>query len=237
MQKIDDRLVYQVTWLALHVSARAMTRDRALGFVVFVQGLRDLFPLHDVRDTLTAFLKDRPLDPVSPVFENGRSVFTWTFDLHQYCSFVRSKRCGKPALLLPTSVDQVWDMYGPERFSNNSWGGPFWVLFHYAAANLPSELSQLQLVQWIAFVRGFSLCLPCGVCRNHMNVFMIKYPLVTPTGVYRSGMQCWQWTVALHADVNARLGKAQLSDAQVEGLRQSLVVEPGASSGTLICPL
>ena len=235
--KVDDRLVYQLTWVALHVMARAMDRSRAVGFIVFVQGLRDLFPLNDVRDTLSAFLKDNPLSPESTVFDSGRSVFKWTYDLHNYATFVRSKRCGKPAILMPTSIDHVWEQYGPARYPNNSWGAPFWFVLHYMAANLPSQLTQLQYVQWVAFVRGFNEGLPCSVCREHMTHFLIKHQLKTQSDVYRQGLNNWRFTTMFHNEVNQRLGKAQLDDTKVESLRQSLVVEPGAASGSLICPV
>jgi hypothetical protein len=237
LSKINERLVYQLTWVVIHVTARAMTRDRAVGFIVFIEGLTDLFPIHDVRDTLSAFLKDNPLDPNGSVFENSRSVFDWTYRLHNYATFERSKRCGRPAILMPTSIDQVWDQYGADKFPNNSWGKPYWFLMHYMAANLPPQLTERQFLQWGAFIRGLNEGLPCVICRKHMTQFLTKHQLKTTTGIYRSGLNCWQWTTTLHNEVNARLSKTQLGAQQLEELRQSLLVEPGLASGSLICPI
>lgn len=239
MERFDDRLAYNVTWVTLHIMARAMDERRALGFICFVEGLRDLFPLSDVRDTLSAFLKDHPLTPTSPTLKNGRSAFQWTYDLHNYATWVRSKRCGKPAVLMP-SLDAVWSLYGPEQYTNNSWGSVFWAMYHYMAANLPPELTHQQYVQWVAFVRGFQEGVPCVKCRDHTQEFLIKHQL-SAKGAYQSlyhkGINNWHFSTTLHNEVNARLGKPLMTAGQLEQLRLSMIVDSGSSSGSLICPL
>ena len=233
--RFDDRLAYNVAWVTLHVMARAMDAERALGFVCFVQGMRDLFPLADVRETLTAFMKERPLTPDCEELKTNRAAFHWTFDLHNYATWLRSKRCGKPAVLMPTE-EQAWSLYGPERYQNNSWGSVFWALYHYMAANLPAELSHQQYIQWIAFVQGFQIGLPCKICREHMHAFLGEQQLNKQEAHYRVGMNNWLFSTKFHNEVNARLGKLVLNAQQLEEMRQALLVDSSAF-GTLICPI
>jgi len=165
-------------------------------------------------------------------------VFEWSYDLHNYASYERAKRCGGRAVLIP-SIDAVKPYYAPEKFPNNEWGRVFWTLLHYVAANLPEDMTELQFTQWVAFVRGFNQSLPCHICRDHMNEFLKKNPLVDPKrrAHYRKGINNWLFTTMFHNEVNQRLEKAIFPEEKIEQMRQMLVVQPGMNSGTLVCPI
>lgn len=240
MSRIDDKLIYNLTWTTIHVMARSMDRDpeRALGFICFMEGLRDLFPLANVRDTLNKYMTEHPLTPNGPQFQSARACFNWTYHLHEYASWARQKKCGRDVKLrLPFDEEKMWELYSPVNFPNNSWGGPFWTVFHYVAANLPALLTALQFTYWVAFVRGFNKALPCGMCRNHMNEFLQQNQLVAPykRSHYMQGMNNWAFTTMFHNEVNRRLGKHVMSDEELEVWRKQLLVDVGSSSGLLIC--
>lgn len=234
-RSIDDQLVYRITWTCIHLAARTTETDRGLGFICFMLGLRDLFPLTTVRQTLQEFMQENPLTPGCATLASNKTVFKWTYDLHNYANYVRAKRCGKPPALNPT-FDSAWEMYGPDKFPNFSWGQLFWTLWHYIAANLPEQLSHPQYVSYTSWVPGLQQSLPCGECRKHAREYLIQNPLNNQQ-LYRLGLNNYRYSAQMHNEVNKRLGKPMFTEKQIEERRQFLLVPPDANSGMILCPI
>ena len=235
---IEDLVIYRVAWTCIHLAARALdvqrTPEQALGFVCFMQGLRDLFPLQLVRSTLAEFMQVHPLKSGSATLADNTAAFRWTYDLHNYASYVRAKRCGRPPVLNPP-MQACFEQFGPEKYGDNSWGMYFWTLWHYVAANLPAQMTHPQYVQYVAFVQGLQLCLPCSICRQHMRDFLAKHQLASKPAFYRVGRNNWDFSVALHNEVNQRTQKPQFTPQQSESRRQFLLVPADANLGMTLC--
>ena len=100
-------------------------------------------------------------------------------------------------------------------FVPNLWGPGTWNLLHVVAANYPCSPSAADVRRAETFVRSLGENLPCASCRSHFSQILgggRGRGLALSPAVLRSRHAFFKWTVQVHNDVNARLGKPTYKD-------------------------
>jgi hypothetical protein len=101
------------------------------------------------------------------------------------------------------------------------WTDPTWQVLHvYGLVQRHRPITP----QFERLLQAFAENLPCPKCSPHMQAFLQQFPPV------ESGLNPFQYTVALHNDVNRRLGKCLLSyeDALDMWTRRVNTIEGGS---------
>jgi len=83
---------------------------------------------------------------------------------------------------------------------------------HIVALGYPSEPTYAQKKAAKEFYESFAFLIPCPVCREHYETHLQKNPL-TPHLDRRDDL--FRWTVNVHNEVNALLGKPRLLESEV----------------------
>lgn len=86
-----------------------------------------------------------------------------------------------------------------------NWGPYFWGTLHLACLAAPNVLTQEHKAAFQALVESYTMILPCPACQIHFAEVLKKYPLQD------TSEDLFLWSVAIHNEVNANIGKPQVS--------------------------
>ena len=101
-------------------------------------------------------------------------------------------------------------------FSPEIWGPGMWRVMHMTAATMPERPTPEQSRHYYTFFKSLANVLPCPGCRAHYAEMIAPGGILPLTSrVVSSRMSLFAWTVAIHDAVNASLGKAYGTGAQV----------------------
>jgi hypothetical protein len=92
------------------------------------------------------------------------------------------------------------------------WGPLFWHTLHIVALGYPKEPTYAQKRAAKEFYESLGILIPCPVCREHYQTHLQKIP-ITPHLDRREDL--FKWTVQLHNEVNALLGKSRMLESDV----------------------
>jgi hypothetical protein len=92
------------------------------------------------------------------------------------------------------------------------WGPLFWHTIHIVALGYPQAPTYAQKRAAKEFYESLGVLIPCPVCREHYQQHLQKVP-ITPHLDRRDDL--FKWTVNLHNEVNALLGKSRMLESDV----------------------
>ena len=92
------------------------------------------------------------------------------------------------------------------------WGPLFWHTIHIVALGYPQDPTYAQKRSAKEFYESLGFLIPCPVCREHYQKHLQKIP-ITPHLDRRDDL--FKWTVQLHNEVNALLGKSRMLESDV----------------------
>ena len=92
------------------------------------------------------------------------------------------------------------------------WGPLFWHTIHIVALGYPKAPTYAQKRAAKEFYESLGILIPCPVCREHYQTHLQKIP-ITPHLDRREDL--FKWTVQLHNEVNALLGKSRMLESEV----------------------
>ena len=92
------------------------------------------------------------------------------------------------------------------------WGPLFWHTIHIVALGYPNNPTYAQKRAAKEFYESLSQLIPCPVCREHYKKHLEKTP-ISPYLDRRDDL--FKWTVQLHNEVNAILGKSRMIESEV----------------------
>lgn len=106
----------------------------------------------------------------------------------------------------------------PEGFPSGEWGPGLWRFMHMAALNIhpksrnesPAEYRQY-IGQYMNFFRSLGFLMPCGMCRREYQLMTERGKLALTPARFKNRQTAFDYTVALHQKVSARLGKGKFS--------------------------
>ena len=98
------------------------------------------------------------------------------------------------------------------KFPPSVWGPIFWHTIHITALGYPSSPTYGQKRAAKEFYESLAILIPCPVCREHYGTYLEKNP-ISPHLDRRDDL--FRWTVQLHNEVNARLGKSRMLESEV----------------------
>jgi hypothetical protein len=97
------------------------------------------------------------------------------------------------------------------RFPPSVWGPFFWHTIHITALGYPRAPTYSDKKAAKEFYESLAFLLPCPICREHYATHLQKMPL-SPHLDRREDL--FKWTVQLHNEVNASLGKPRVTEAE-----------------------
>lgn len=97
------------------------------------------------------------------------------------------------------------------RFPPSVWGPFFWHTIHITALGYPKSPTYSDKKAAKEFYESLAFLLPCPICREHYATHLQKMPL-TPHLDRREDL--FKWTIVLHNEVNASLGKPRVTEAE-----------------------
>jgi hypothetical protein len=101
------------------------------------------------------------------------------------------------------------------------WGASLWRSVHAVAMGYPERPSAADTAAYRRFYTELHAVLPCQTCADHYKAYVSSNP-ITDRDI-ASAEALFAWTVRLHNDVNARLGKPVISlDEAHEALARPL---------------
>lgn len=89
------------------------------------------------------------------------------------------------------------------------WGASLWRSLHAVAMGYPERPSAADTAAYRRFYADLHAVLPCQTCADHYKAYVSNNP-ITDRDI-ASADALFAWTVRLHNDVNARLGKPVMS--------------------------
>ena len=92
------------------------------------------------------------------------------------------------------------------------WGPLFWHTIHIVALGYPKSPSYAHKKAAKEFYESLTFLIPCPVCREHYTKHLVKTP-ISPHLDRRDDL--FRWTVNLHNEVNALLGKPRMLESNV----------------------
>ena len=87
----------------------------------------------------------------------------------------------------------------------------FWHTMHVTALSYPSDPNYAQKRAAKEFYESLAQLIPCPICREHYQTHLQKLP-ISPHLDRRDDL--FRWTVELHNEVNAILGKSRVSEME-----------------------
>jgi hypothetical protein len=91
------------------------------------------------------------------------------------------------------------------------WGPIFWATFHLVSLAYPDTPTYAEKRAAKEFFNSMTHLLPCPVCRDHYKEILAAMPVDSWLDD-RKSLTEWVWT--LHNRVNARLGKAEITQEE-----------------------
>ena len=92
------------------------------------------------------------------------------------------------------------------------WGPLFWHTIHIVALGYSNSPSYAQKRAAKEFYESLTQLIPCAVCREHYATHISKNP-ISPHLDRRDDL--FKWTVHLHNEVNALLGKPRMLESSI----------------------
>ena len=93
------------------------------------------------------------------------------------------------------------------------WGYSWWVTLFSVAMTYPTKPTLDDMVYYRSFYELVGKVLPCDDCRKHYSSYLKKYPINPYLRNGRNGL--FTWLHKILNEVNNRLGKKQLSKAEI----------------------
>ena len=87
------------------------------------------------------------------------------------------------------------------NISTKAWGPHGWKFLHYVAHGCPDHPSDEEMEHYKAFFTYLKYVLPCNLCRDSYNSYLITNPIRAQT---KHDLCRWLWEI--HNMVNAKLG-------------------------------
>ena len=97
------------------------------------------------------------------------------------------------------------------RLPPSVWGPFFWHAIHITALSYPADPSYGQKRAAKEFFESLGHLIPCPKCREHYQQYLQKMP-ISPHLDRRDDL--FRWTVNVHNEVNALLGKPRFTEAE-----------------------
>ena len=97
------------------------------------------------------------------------------------------------------------------RMQPTVWGPFFWHTMHIVAIGYPSNPTYAQKRAAKEFYESLTQLIPCPMCRNHYAEHLQKHP-ITPALDRREDL--FNWTITVHNEVNALLGKPRVLEVE-----------------------
>lgn len=97
------------------------------------------------------------------------------------------------------------------RLSPNVWGPLFWHTMHIVALGYPQSPTYAHKRAAKEFFESLTQLIPCPQCREHYAKYLQAMP-IAPHLDRREDL--FRWTVAIHNEVNTRLGKPRMLEAE-----------------------
>lgn len=101
--------------------------------------------------------------------------------------------------------------------SISEWGPKAWVYLHTLAFSYPPAPTRDQRKDMHAFLVAFARTLPCPKCSAHFQQVVHRDLPTHDADVLSCRHNFARWTVDVHNEVNARLGKPEREHKSVEG--------------------
>lgn len=104
------------------------------------------------------------------------------------------------------------------------WGPHYWIILHSLAERAGSQQNTLmrtdELAEWERLVKTLEKAIPCDECRGHYKTWITTHPFEQisslPYEQFREGVRSYWYD--LHTSVNNRLGKQNVSYAELSSL-------------------
>ena len=109
--------------------------------------------------------------------------------------------------------------FPPLGMSPAVWGPIFWATMHIVSLGYPAKPSEEDKEGAAAFYNSLATVIPCPICKTHYRTFLKKTPVESALG---SRHELIHWVFDLHNEVNAQLGKPQISFQEYVSHMQSL---------------
>lgn len=93
----------------------------------------------------------------------------------------------------------------------STWGPFFWHTMHIIALGYPSKATYGHKKAAKEFYESLQFLIPCPICREHYSQFLQQNP-ITPFLDRRDDL--FKWTVQIHNEVNAKLGKPRFTELE-----------------------
>lgn len=109
----------------------------------------------------------------------------------------------RPIVRGNTIVNQVRIVAPTESVDTSFWGPSLWFILHTLA-----EFSDRfnARTRWTDLIRGLQMTIPCSECSAHFNQWVASHPYVLKNTPQEIQTHTREWVLALHNDVNRRLG-------------------------------
>jgi hypothetical protein len=108
------------------------------------------------------------------------------------------------------------------------WGPFFWTTMHIVSLGYNPQPTPKEQQAAIKFYESLAYTIPCPVCREHYSHFLEKMPIAQAVGS-RDDLVLWVFNV--HNNVNAQLGKPEITFEQYIQTMKNLS-KPVSSSDT-----
>ena len=92
------------------------------------------------------------------------------------------------------------------------WGPSGWRFIHFVCLGAPEVLQPEQQKHYADFLHALAYVLPCGQCQMHYRENLRKHPLTSEVLATRASL--FEWSVAMHNEVNKMHGKPLLTAAE-----------------------
>ena len=113
------------------------------------------------------------------------------------------------------------------------WGQPMWDVLYSIAFSFPDNPTPQERAALKNFLQSLEHILPCEHCREHFSAYVASHPIPTDSSEAVSN-----WVLGLNNNVNARIGKPQLTMQDVWGrLVDNGPVIKRQCIATLVCAL
>jgi len=137
----------------------------------------------------------------------------------------------------PSSADTVSVTSSGTAPPNLEWFKHYWYIFHMSAIMAPSLPTPEEFEQWRVFYVVFGKSIPCvAECQgDYFRIIQTVYPFR-----YANADDLFRWTVDVHNEVNAKLGKKPIPyDVAKKAILEpssSTPARPGATGATKSVP-
>lgn len=149
-------------------------------------------------------IQDYPSDFFTLCSKSNESMFIWTYLLQTYIfkSFIDLGH----NITLPT-LNEMKELYNPERLSKYDWGPPLWFVIHMSALYAPEPLER-SFNEYRELLGCLQYLLPCPKCRDHLATNLLTINL---NNCAKTNYDLFRCSWELHNKVNKDNNKPLLT--------------------------